>query len=93
LREADGDRTSPNGRCQLSASAGFRAAPSRGDSRTLQTATAAAYLANAVQTRANILVAGGTSTGKTTLTNARLAVVADSNDRIILIEDTRELML
>lgn len=55
------------------------------------TASAAGYLANAVQTRANILVAGGTSTGKTTLTNALLAVAADSNDRIILIEDTREL--
>lgn len=57
----------------------------------VMTATTAGYLANAVQTRANILVAGGTSTGKTTLTNALLAVAADGNDRIILIEDTREL--
>lgn len=57
----------------------------------VMTASAAGYLANAVQTRANILVAGGTSTGKTTLTNALLAVAADSNDRIVLIEDTREL--
>ena len=55
------------------------------------TATAATYLGHAVQTRANILVAGGTSTGKTTLTNALLAVAADGQDRIILIEDTREL--
>jgi len=55
------------------------------------TATAAACLGNAVKERANILVAGGTSTGKTTLTNALLAVAADSADRIILIEDTREL--
>lgn len=55
------------------------------------TATAAAYLGNAVKDRVNILVAGGTSTGKTTLTNALLAVAADSEDRIILIEDTREL--
>ena len=55
------------------------------------TATAATYLGQAVQTRANILVAGGTSTGKTTLTNALLAVAADGQDRIILIEDTREL--
>ena len=55
------------------------------------TATAAAYLAQAVQSRANILVAGGTSTGKTTLTNALLAVASTSSDRIILIEDTREL--
>ncbi len=45
----------------------------------------------AVQSRANILVAGGTSTGKTTLTNALLAEVAKSADRVVLIEDTREL--
>src|SRR5207249_11216890 len=41
--------------------------------------------------RKNILVAGGTSTGKTTLTNALLAEVAKSSDRVVLIEDTREL--
>ena len=41
--------------------------------------------------RENILVAGGTGTGKTTLTNALLAEIAGSNDRIVLIEDTREL--
>jgi len=55
------------------------------------TATAATYLAGAVKDRANILVAGGTSTGKTTLTNALLAVASGGSDRIILIEDTREL--
>lgn len=55
------------------------------------TATQATYLAGAVRDRANILVAGGTSTGKTTLTNALLAVAATGEDRIILIEDTREL--
>jgi type IV secretion system protein TrbB len=48
-------------------------------------------LRHAVRTRQNILVAGGTSTGKTTLTNALLAEVAQSTDRIVLIEDTREL--
>jgi P-type conjugative transfer ATPase TrbB len=48
-------------------------------------------LRNAVRTRQNILVAGGTSTGKTTLTNALLAEVAKSTDRVVLIEDTREL--
>ena len=41
--------------------------------------------------RHNILVAGGTSTGKTTLTNALLAEVAKTADRVVLIEDTREL--
>ncbi|AMK21678.1 P-type conjugative transfer ATPase TrbB [Sphingobium sp. TKS] len=44
-----------------------------------------------VATRANILVAGGTSTGKTTLTNALLAEVAKTDDRVVIIEDTREL--
>ena len=37
------------------------------------------------------MVVGGTSSGKTTLVNALLAEVAESGDRIILIEDTREL--
>lgn len=52
---------------------------------------AAAALATAVHARENILVAGGTSTGKTTLTNALLAEVAKTADRVVLIEDTREL--
>jgi len=51
----------------------------------------AAILRAAVIERSNILVAGGTSTGKTTLVNALLAEVAKTNDRIVLIEDTREL--
>jgi type IV secretion system protein TrbB len=48
-------------------------------------------LRRAVAARKNILVAGGTSTGKTTLTNALLAEVAKTADRVVLIEDTREL--
>lgn len=48
-------------------------------------------LREAVAERQNILVAGGTGTGKTTLTNALLAEIAASDDRIVLIEDTREL--
>ncbi|AQS85491.1 MAG: P-type conjugative transfer ATPase TrbB [Acetobacter aceti] len=51
----------------------------------------AAYLRQAVADRKNILVAGGTSTGKTTLVNALLAEVAETDDRVVLIEDTREL--
>ncbi|MBB4303146.1 type IV secretion system protein VirB11 [Rhodobium orientis] len=51
----------------------------------------AAALRTAVTGRKNILVAGGTSTGKTTLTNALLAEVARSADRVVIIEDTREL--
>jgi type IV secretion system protein VirB11 len=45
----------------------------------------------AVRERKNVLVAGGTSTGKTTLVNALLAEIAETGDRIVLIEDTREL--
>jgi P-type conjugative transfer ATPase TrbB len=45
----------------------------------------------AVRNRRNILVAGGTSTGKTTLVNALLAEIAQTGDRVVLIEDTREL--
>ena len=48
-------------------------------------------LRRAVAARKNILVAGGTSTGKTTLTNALLAEIAKTADRVVLIEDTREL--
>ncbi len=51
----------------------------------------AKQLRTAVAARSNILVAGGTSTGKTTLTNALLAEVAETKDRVVLIEDTREL--
>jgi len=57
----------------------------------IMTADQAEILRRAVADRRNILVAGGTSTGKTTLTNALLAEVSKSADRVILIEDTREL--
>ncbi len=57
----------------------------------IMSADQAASLRIAVASRANILVAGGTSTGKTTLTNALLAEVAKSADRVVIIEDTREL--
>jgi len=45
----------------------------------------------AVHARKNVLVAGGTSTGETTLVNALLVEVAATGDRVVLIEDTREL--
>lgn len=51
----------------------------------------AGVLRRAVIERQNILVAGGTSTGKTTLVNALLAEIAQTPDRVVLIEDTREL--
>lgn len=57
----------------------------------IMTAPEAALLRQGVGNRLNILVAGGTGTGKTTLTNALLAEVAKTTDRVVLIEDTREL--
>ena len=58
---------------------------------SVMTANQAATLRAAIAARANILVAGGTSTGKTTLINALLAEVAKGTDRVVIIEDTREL--
>jgi type IV secretion system protein VirB11 len=57
----------------------------------IMSSAAARFLRAAVRERRNILVAGGTSTGKTTLVNALLAEVAKTGDRVVLIEDTREL--
>lgn len=57
----------------------------------IMTAGRATLLQEAVAHRRNILIAGGTSTGKTTLANALLAEVAKTADRVVLIEDTREL--
>jgi type IV secretion system protein TrbB len=49
------------------------------------------FLKRALAKRRNILIAGGTSSGKTTLANALLHEVATRDERVILIEDTREL--
>ena len=57
----------------------------------IMSAVQAEALREGVAARANILVAGGTSTGKTTLTNALLAEMAKTADRVVIIEDTREL--
>lgn len=50
---------------------------------------------SAVLRQKNVLVVGGTGSGKTTLTNAILAEFPElcPNDRIITIEDTRELQI
>jgi type IV secretion system protein TrbB len=48
-------------------------------------------LKSAVRDRKNIVVVGGTSSGKTTLVNALLAEVADLDERVVILEDTREL--
>ncbi|MFP1906710.1 P-type conjugative transfer ATPase TrbB [Lonsdalea quercina] len=49
------------------------------------------FLRRAVRERQNILIAGGTSTGKTTLANALLAEIAATGDRVLVLEDTVEL--
>src|SRR5262245_25178748 len=51
----------------------------------------ATLLVLAVREHKNILVVGGTSSGKTTLVNALLTEVADLGERVVLLEDTREL--
>lgn len=48
-------------------------------------------LSDAVLKRKNILVVGGTDSGKTTFANALLQVVAETTDRIVILEDTQEL--
>lgn len=52
----------------------------------------AAYLQAAVSSRLNILVSGGTGSGKTTTLNALSSFIAN-NERIATIEDTAELQL
>jgi len=54
-------------------------------------AAQAEFLRRATRERQNILIAGGTSTGKTTLANALLAEIATTGDRILVLEDTVEL--
>jgi len=49
-------------------------------------------LQTAITARQNILISGGTGTGKTTLLNA-LTAFLPASDRVVLIEDTAELQL
>ncbi len=55
---------------------------SEGDARLLR---------RAVLEKKNIMVGGGTGSGKTTLVNALLKVVAESDDRVYIVEDNAEL--
>ena len=50
------------------------------------------FIENAVLARRNIIVAGGTGSGKTTFANALLRIIAhQTTDRVYVIEDTSEL--
>lgn len=48
-------------------------------------------LIKGIHDKKNILVVGGTGIGKTTLTNALLSEISTLGDRILILEDTREL--
>jgi len=52
----------------------------------------AAQLQQSVNDRKNVLISGGTGTGKTTLLNALAAKIPES-DRIVLIEETSEILI
>ncbi|OMQ43755.1 P-type conjugative transfer ATPase TrbB [Ensifer sp. 1H6] len=53
----------------------------------------AAFIRSAIRSRLNIVICGGTGSGKTTLANAVIAEIVETapNDRLVLLEDTLEL--
>jgi pilus assembly protein CpaF len=53
----------------------------------------AAFLEAAVQTGHNVLISGGTGTGKTTCLNALCAAIGGAQERVVTIEETQELQL
>ena len=55
-------------------------------------AALAAYLGDLVRGRRNVLISGGTSTGKTTFLNALIKVIP-ADERLLLIEDTAEVVM
>lgn len=53
----------------------------------------ASVIRNAIKSRLNIVVSGGTGSGKTTLANAIIAEIVDRwpDDRLVILEDTAEI--
>ncbi len=50
------------------------------------------FLSHAIKSKKNIIISGGTSTGKTTFTNAALLAIPNE-ERLITVEDAREVQL
>jgi type IV secretion system protein VirB11 len=59
--------------------------------RTIVSPAQEQALKDAIATRKNILVGGGTGSGKTTFVNALLREIAQGNDRVYIVEDNPEL--
>jgi type IV secretion system protein VirB11 len=59
----------------------------------VMTANQADIIRNAVSSRLNIVISGGTGSGKTTLANAVIAEISDAapDDRLLVLEDTAEI--
>lgn len=53
----------------------------------------AAFLDRAMRERRNVVIAGDAKTGKTTLARTILQIAAETGDRLILLEDRREISL
>ncbi len=61
--------------------------------KKIMTAHHAEILREAVRARRNVIIAGGTSSGKTTLVNALLREIRETADRVFVLEDLPELQV